>query len=169
MLRPLSPPRQCFPGCAGQGSLGRVGGMVRVKSAELYRIDLKTRIPFRYGIATMTEVPEVFLKVQGEFEGATAMGVSSDCLPPKWFTKVAEKGLEEEVEEMLGVIGNALELAGSIKERSVFSFWYRLYEQQEIWAQSRHMPPLLAHFGTSLVERALIDGFCRTRKGPSGW
>jgi len=138
--------------------------MVRVKSAELYRIDLKTRIPFRYGIATMTEVPEVFLRVQGEFDGVTAMGVSSDCLPPKWFTKVAEKGLEEEVEEMSGVIRNALELAGSIKERAVFSFWYRLYEEQERWAQSRHIPPLLAHFGTSLVERALIDGFCRTRK-----
>src|SRR5687767_13980273 len=137
--------------------------MVRIKSAEMYRIELKTRIPFRYGSTTMTKVPELFMRLEGEFVGSTAMGIWSDCLPRKWFTKVREKGLDEEVEEMLAVIRNALELARAIEEKHVFRFWYRLYEEQERWAQSRHIAPLLAHFGTSLVERALIEGFCRAR------
>ena len=39
---------------------------VRIKSATIHRIELKTRIPFKYGIATMTEVPMIFVKVEVE-------------------------------------------------------------------------------------------------------
>ena len=35
--------------------------------------------------------------------------------------------------------------------------------EQGAWATAERVPPLLAHFGTSLVERALIDAFCRAR------
>jgi hypothetical protein len=34
--------------------------VITLLSAELFRIELKARMPFRYGIATMTEVPHVF-------------------------------------------------------------------------------------------------------------
>ena len=43
----------------------------------------------------------------------------------------------------------------------MFELWKRIYGRQAVWALSRGVPPLLAHLGTSLVERALIDAFCR--------
>ncbi|HRP06655.1 MAG TPA: hypothetical protein PLV87_17210, partial [Opitutaceae bacterium] len=35
---------------------------------------------------------------------------------------------------------------------------------QSAWAEAGRVPPLLAHFGTSLLERALIDAFCRVHR-----
>lgn len=137
---------------------------MKIVSFEVYRIDLQTRIPFQYGIATMTRVPEVFVRLNVAFDDPPTTGFSSDCLPPKWFTKVPEKPLEEEVEEMLAVIRHALETAVGIEGESVFACWRVLHAAQERWANERHIAPLLAHFGTSLVERALIDAFCRARK-----
>ena len=42
---------------------------VRIKNATIHRIDLKTRMPFKYGIATMTEVPMIFVSVAIETNG----------------------------------------------------------------------------------------------------
>lgn len=137
---------------------------MRITHAELYRIDLQTRIPFKYGIATMTRMPEVFLRLIVNIDGAEVTGVSSDCLPPKWFTKVPEKPIAAEIDEMLAVIGHATQTARAIDEPTPFTVWAALYEHQHQWATQHKVPPLLAHFGTSLVERALIDSFCRGRR-----
>src|SRR5688572_14666895 len=113
--------------CHRGGASGHLGGM-RVVDFQLYRIDLQTRIPFRYGIATMTRVPEAFVQVNVEFDHGAAVGISSDCLPPKWFTKIPDKPLDAEVAEMVSVIARALESAKEITETTPFSFWLALYE-----------------------------------------
>jgi hypothetical protein len=41
-----------------------------------------------------------------------------------------------------------------------------LYDAQGAWGRERGLAPLLTHFGTSLIERALIDAFCRARGEP---
>ena len=89
------------------------------------------------------------------------MGVSADHIPPKWFTKNPDGDLQDEIDEMLLVIKHAGKLAASITHEDVFGFWYELYQQQAAWAHEAGIPQLLAHFGTSLVERVLIDAFCR--------
>jgi hypothetical protein len=134
---------------------------IRIGSVDLERFDASTRMPFKYGIATMTHLPHVFLRVDALFDGVIQKGISADHLPPKWFTKDPEKDPLEEIEDMLLVIGNAGELAQRITSDSVFNFWHELYQQQDHWATNSSIPPLLAHFGTSLIERALIDAFCR--------
>ena len=134
---------------------------MRILTSRLQTLPLSTRIPFRYGIATMTEVPLAFVRVWLEIDGREAQGVASDCLPPKWFTKVTEKPLSEEVHEMVEVIAHAQELANGMKARSVFELWRSLYEAQAAWAATRGLPSLLANFGVSLVERAVIDAICR--------
>ncbi|MFT4691231.1 MAG: hypothetical protein ACI9OD_003454 [Limisphaerales bacterium] len=134
---------------------------VRVAEGDIHLTNLKTRMPFKYGIATMTRMPMAFVRLAIEVDGRAAYGVSSDLLPPKWFTKEPERDVDEEVQEMLAVIARALEVAVGIEGASPFEIWEELYETQEIWAESEDIPPLLVHFGTSLIERALIDGFCR--------
>jgi hypothetical protein len=162
MLRPREAARQCFPIASGARLLNS-WGMLRIVDFQLYRIDLQTRIPFKYGIATMTRVPEIFVRLAVDVDGKEAVGFSSDCLPPKWFTKIPEKALDAEVEEMLAVIRHAAEVTRDVGERSVFAFWKALYDGQDGWAAKNGIAPLLAHFGTSLIERALIDAFCRAK------
>ena len=57
--------------------------MITLLDAALSRQQLKARMPFRYGIATMTEVPHVFLQLTFDFDGTTGHGISADHLPPK--------------------------------------------------------------------------------------
>ncbi len=137
---------------------------IQIRSFDVHLAHLQTRMPFRYGIATMTRVPLVFVGVGAEIDGQTATGVSSDLLAPKWFTKDPDKPLEIEVEEMLGVIRQAGQFATGLRSDSPFRIWADLYSEQEQWAQQQKVPPLLAHFGTSLVERALLEAVCRAAK-----
>ena len=120
-------------------------------------------MPFKYGIATMTEVPMVFVRVETEVDGRPSSGISSDLLPPKWFTKAPDDPLEREIADMLRVIRSALAHAIGIEAQTAFAAWQGIYGQQEAWGKAENIAPLLAHFGTSLVERALIESVCRAK------
>lgn len=124
---------------------------------------MRTRFPFRYGIAAMTELPHVFLEVELRVDGKTCRGLASEGLPPKWFTKDPQTTFEEDLPLMLEVLEHAVAAARGIEAESVFGFWQALYDVQDAWGRERGVPPLLGHLGTSLVERAVIDAWCRGR------
>ncbi len=138
--------------------------MIALQNAELFRLELKARMPFRYGIATMTEVPLVIARLTFVLDGVTQTGLAADLLPPKWFTKDPARGLAEEIDEMLRVIRAAIGHARAMAGATPFAFWRELYGVQAAWAAAEKMPPLLSNFGTSFVERALIHAVCRVHK-----
>ena len=133
----------------------------RIGSVSFRTRWMRTRFPFQYGIASMTELPHVFGVTEGDFKGVAWRGLASEGLPPKWFTKDPETRFEEDLPVMVKSIRNAADLADSSTYDSVFSAWRSLHEQQDCWAREQGYPPLLAHLGTAFVERMLIDGFCR--------
>ena len=133
----------------------------KITGASIHQIQLKTRMPFKYGIATMTEVPMVFVRIEAEIDGTKTAGIASDLLPPKWFTKAPEDPLEKEISDMLQVIRKALSQALGQAADSAFDLWKLIYDGQSRWAEANNIPALLAHFGTSLVERALIEATCK--------
>lgn len=134
---------------------------LRVQEGDIHLINLKTRMPFKYGIATMTRMPMAFVRIALDVDGRTVFGVAADLLPPKWFTKNADSDVDEEVHEMLAVIARSLEVSIGIEGESPFEIWQELYEAQDIWSETEDVPGLLAHFGTSMIERAVLDAFCR--------
>jgi len=127
-----------------------------------------TRFPFRYGIASMTDVPHLFVRTTVTVAGKSSMGLSAEGLPPKWFTKNLTTTFDQDLPEMLEVINHAAQLAEQIAQnpRSYFNFWRELYRQQSEWAVTRHIAPLLANLGVSLIERAVLDGLCRVAGEP---
>src|SRR5205085_1394005 len=48
----------------------------------------------------------------------------------------------------------------------VFDLLQQVYRAQMQWAPRQGYPPLLAGFGVSLVERAVLDAFCRATRVP---
>lgn len=126
---------------------------------------MKARMPFKYGIATLTALPHLFVRLEVLIDGKPYIGIASDGLAPKWFTKNPESSFEEDIDEMLYVISTAVKFAEDIHEsKTVFSFWKELHDKQSAWGKSKKLPPLLSALGTSLIERALISAFC-TAKG----
>src|SRR6185503_4803340 len=115
-------------------------------------------MPFRYGIATMTDVPQIYVRLWVEVDDEFVQcGVACDCLPPKWFTKDPVKPVEAEIQEMLTTIRTARQHSLGLTAGSVFGRRQQIYASQQEWAKGAFVPPLLAHLGTSLIERALID------------
>ena len=135
--------------------------MIRIEHFEAFRFDLKTRMPFRYGIATMTDLPHLFIRLKVSYDGRSAAGWAADHLPPKWFKKDPDQHPIDEVNEMLQVIHQAAESAVGCEAESAFDWWRQAYDRQMKWASDQSIPPLLAHFGVSLIERACIDAICR--------
>lgn len=140
--------------------------MIRVLDIQLRRADIATRMPFRYGIATMTALPHLFVVAEIECDGVRQTGVSADHLPPKWFTKDPERDPADEIEDMLVVIRHAAACAKGLQASSVFELWVNVDAAQNSWGTELGFPPLLHRFGTALVERAIIDAFCRVHGQP---
>src|SRR2546428_5429210 len=133
---------------------------------EFFVRHARTRFPFRYGIASMTDVPHLFARTTVTVAGKPSFGLSAEGLPPKWFTKNSATTFEQDLPEMLLVISHAAKLAERIAPVSFFDFWHELYRQQSDWANARHIAPLLANLGVSLIERAALDGLCRVAGEP---
>ena len=135
---------------------------LRIRETSLFLNDLTTRLPFRYGITTLTRAPHLFVRVVLEIDARTEHGVAADNLPPKWFTKNPSTSYREDLAGMLAVIRHACSAAQEAgAHASVFELWRAITAAQKVWAAAQGHPPLLAGFGVSLVERALIDAFCR--------
>ena len=138
---------------------------ISVINTAQYIHNLSTRMPFHYGIASMTAVPHLFLVVECEIDGQVQSGIAADSLIPKWFTKDPTTAYKDEITDMFAVIQAACQFvkdAGRVT--SVFELWQATYTKQEAWAKERDYPPLLLSFGLSLVERAIIDAFCRSNE-----
>lgn len=121
-------------------------------------------MPFRYGIATMTELPHLFVTVT--LKQSMVRGIAADHLPPKWFTKDPTGSIPAESLQMRKVVEHAAELAQSLVGTSFFDFWTQLYSAQSAWARENRIPALLGNLGTSLLERALLDALGRQHQLP---
>ncbi|MCX6854346.1 MAG: hypothetical protein NTV80_05510, partial [Verrucomicrobia bacterium] len=135
---------------------------------QFHVLPMRTRFPFHYGIASMTALPHLFVSVDLVVDGVAVRGLSSEGLPPKWFTKNPDTPFELDLAEMLAVIQNASRIAENAAQTPVsfFAWWQALYEEQARWATLRSQPALLANLGVSLLERAVLDGLCRAKQTP---
>ncbi|MBZ0257433.1 hypothetical protein K8I31_15305, partial [bacterium] len=121
----------------------------------------------QYGIASLTALPHLILTANLEVEGVTQIGIASEGLPPKWFTKNPNTHFREDLPELFDVIEAACEhmmQAGACA--SPFELWKQTYEKQRAWGNEKGYPSLLWAFGVSLAERALIDGYCKAMHSP---
>jgi L-alanine-DL-glutamate epimerase-like enolase superfamily enzyme len=136
---------------------------LRVRDASLFVQPLRLRTPFSFGAVTLEELPHVFLRLETTVDGTDSVGVASDHALPGWFEKDPEKSVRDDVANDLLVIEHAASAAEGTAAETPFALWTDLYDAQSRWAAERGHPPLLAGFGVSLVERALIDAFCKAR------
>jgi hypothetical protein len=135
---------------------------VRILDVSRQLVPTRARMPFRFGMAEMTELPHVILQVELEVDGRAERGLAADGLAPKWFTKDRDTSVEEDRRRLLEVIDQACEIALRVKSApTVFAFWRELFDEQLRVGEAAGHPPLPAGLGASLVERAVIDAYCR--------
>jgi Enolase C-terminal domain-like len=131
-----------------------------LKSASCHLRNLRTRLPFRYGVVTLTHFPLLHLAVEVEAaDGRRARGFAADNLPPKWFDKDPAKSFRDNVNDQLGSINaaRAAYLDAARTPRPLFDVWCEAYAECARRATALKLNGLTAGFGSSLFERALAD------------
>jgi len=133
---------------------------IAIKDIHFFMRNVRTRMPFKYGVATLTSVPILHLRLDGELDnGQVARGWAADILPPKWFDKDPQKEYEDNVDDLIAVARAAAQAYASAAgaPQSVFDIWYAGYHQTLAFGDDNGLNHLTAGHGSSLLERALID------------
>ena len=136
---------------------------IALKETRLGIRNSTTRLPFRYGKACLTKCPQAVLEATIECESQVITGYSGDCFPPGWFDKSPGKSFQQQIDDMLDVIQLA-EQAFKDKLSSpapFFPAWLSVSQQLHAAVAEPERPPLLASFGVSMVERAVMDAMAR--------
>lgn len=135
---------------------------VQIREVRFHVLNMRTRMPFKYGIASLSALPHLLVEADVEVDGRPGRGLTAEGLPPKWFTKDPVTTFGTDLVDMLEVIRQAAEVAVAVgRQPTAFDGWRAVHDAQSEWAKERGFPPLLAGLGTSLMERVLIDAFCR--------
>jgi hypothetical protein len=121
----------------------------RVAAIEPFERDVRLRMPFRFGVVTLTESPQAFVRARIRLEdGREAEGAAAELLAAKWFDKDPALSNEDNVDQLRASLGSA---RGQ----------YLAHEARTAWAHSSPARGLVENYGPALIDRALLDALCR--------
>ena len=119
-----------------------------IKEICFFERDVRLRMPFRFGVVTLTEAPQAFARVKIVLEKAEAEGAAAELLAPKWFDKNPALSNEDNFEQ----------LRDSMRKARVA---YLAGGENTAYGHSRPTVGLVENFGPALVDRAVLDALCR--------
>jgi hypothetical protein len=139
---------------------------LHVLAIELFERPVKLRIPFRFGLATVTHAPQAFVRariaLENSGDGRDAQGASAELMIPKWFDKAAHKSNEDNIEDLrlsLEHAANAYTTDG--RARTAFGHFAAHYADLMSVGERAGLNALTASYGAALVDRAVLDALCR--------
>jgi L-alanine-DL-glutamate epimerase-like enolase superfamily enzyme len=135
----------------------------RILNIQLYERGVVLRLPFRFGVVTLTACPQAFVRVRIRMEnGHEEEGAAAELLAPKWFDKNLSLSNEDNFDQLRCSLRLAREAYLSDKDaKSAFAHFAAHYEPQIDAAARRGLNPLIACYGPALLDRALLDALCR--------
>jgi hypothetical protein len=138
---------------------------IRVVDSAAGIANAYARMPFRFGVITMRAAPSFTLALTVEDRaGRRATGYAADLLAFRWFDKRPEKSLADNCEDLIRTVEVARELyleAGRHGPRTPFRLFLDSYPEIERQALAEGFNRLGASFGSSMLERAVIDAVGR--------
>jgi len=137
----------------------------QVVAVELYERPVKLRMPFRFGVVTLTAAPQALVRARIRLEdGREGWGGGAELLAPKWFDKNLALSNEDNFEQLRLALALARDayLAGGA--HTAFGHFASHYSEV-IDAGARHdLNPLVACFGPAQLDRAILDALCRLQR-----
>jgi hypothetical protein len=135
---------------------------LHLRHVELFERPVTLRLPFRFGVATVTRCPQAFVRVEAEVGGRCFVGATAELMVPKWFDKSPALTHEQNFEQLR----EALLLArDAYTSEPVPATPYALSQQQGEDAVAKGvalgLPRLAAQFGQALLDKAVADAALR--------
>jgi hypothetical protein len=135
----------------------------RIAAIELFERDVTLRLPFKFGVVTLTHAPQAFVRVRIALaDGREGWGASAEMLAPKWFDKNLALSNEDNFDQLRAALAMARDLyLGDSKPRTAYGHFEAHYAAQIAEGGRRDLNPLVACFGPALIDRAILDALCR--------
>lgn len=133
-----------------------------IEEVRLHERDVTLRLPFRFGIVTLREAPQAFVRCRIRTEdGREGWGVAAELMVPKWFDKNPDLSNEDNFNQLrraLGLYAGAITSGGL---NTAFGHYAAHYHSHLATAAGDGLNPLAAGFGPALIDRAAMDALCR--------
>jgi len=122
---------------------------LRIAALDFLERDVRLRMPFRFGVVTLTESPQAFVRCRIRTEdGREGEGAAAELLAPKWFDKNPALSNEDNYEQLRASLRAA-------RER------YLAHGAETAWRHSSPGKGLVENYGPALIDRAVLDALLR--------
>jgi hypothetical protein len=134
-----------------------------VAELQLSERPVRLRLPFRFGVVTLTHCPQAFVRARIVTpDGRGAWGAAAELMAPKWFDKDLRLTNEDNFEQLRAVLRLAREAyLADPAPASAFGHFARHHDAHQAAGAQRGFNALLASYGPALVDRAVLDALCR--------
>ena len=133
-----------------------------VEAIDLFERDVTLRMPFRFGVVTLTAAPQAFARARIRLaDGRSAEGMAAELLAPKWFDKNPALSNEDNFDQLRAALALARGLYLDGTADTAFGHFARHYRPQIERGGRQGLIPLVANYGPALVDRAVLDALCR--------
>lgn len=135
---------------------------IRLVEVERYERDVALRLPFRFGITTITHAAQAVVRVRIELaDGRSEDGVAAEALGSKWFDKnpgLTDAQNHDQLRQSLAIAETLYRARGF---DTPFGLFAATYAEQEAQAARLGLNPLIASYGPALLDRAVLDALGR--------
>jgi len=136
-----------------------------VTEIDFFERDVVLRLPFRFGVITLTEAPQAFIRVHIRREdGREAIGAAAELMVPKWFDKDPSLSNEANIEQLRASCAIAADAYKGGETKPAFVHAAANYDPIRKYAAGKALNGLVAGFGAALMDRAVLDALCRTEE-----
>jgi len=133
-----------------------------VEEVSFHERDVHLRLPFRFGVATLTTCPQVHVLAKIRFtDGKLVEGCSAEMMVPKWFDKDIALSNEDNFEQLRSAlkITRSAYLADK-KFKTAWQYFIHNYNPILSTCSTQKINALAASYGPALIDRAVIDAVC---------
>ena len=133
-----------------------------VTETRSYERDVRLRMPFRFGVITLREAPQAFVRVRVRLaDGREGWGQAAEMLMPKWFDKspgLTEADTIDQLRRSLAIAGDLMRAA---PEGTAFGRHAEVLPERRARGAAEGLGDLASAYGPALLDRAALDGVCR--------
>ena len=137
--------------------------VLTLEEVRVFERDVTLRMPFRFGVVTLTEAPQLFVRTRIRLaDGREGWGVASDLLAPKWFDKSPDLSNEENFDQLRLAVSLAAKMyRAKARPLTAFGLHAACAPAFAEAVDAAGLPPLAAGFGTALLDRAILDALLK--------
>jgi hypothetical protein len=121
--------------------------------------DVVLRLPFRFGAATVTSCPQVYVRARIRFaDGSTSQGCAAEMMIPKWFDKNPALSNDDNFQQLRdALLAARAAYCADTTARTAWRHFAQHYQALLVDGAAAGLNPLAASYGPALLDRAILD------------